>query len=65
MHTGSRREKPDSCRGLNAEKTSHGPQVSLDENDLQMAIAQKRPVHGRPVDLAKASRIIGASVITL
>jgi glucosamine--fructose-6-phosphate aminotransferase (isomerizing) len=53
------------AQGFETEQLLHGPWISLDENSVVVALAPSNSGHGRHVDLVKAARTVGASVISI
>lgn len=53
------------AQGFETEQLLHGPWVSLDENSVVVALAPGSNSHRRHVDLVKAARTVGASVISI
>jgi glucosamine--fructose-6-phosphate aminotransferase (isomerizing) len=53
------------AQGFETEQLLHGPWVSMDKESLLTIFAPKGPCHSRSVDLAKAAKTFGTSVIGL
>lgn len=53
------------AEGMGTEQFLHGPWVSLDKGSLVFVLAPRGSAHWRSMDLAKAARRVGATVVGL
>lgn len=53
------------AEGMQTEQMLHGPWVALDEESLVFVIAPRGPSHWRSLDLMRAARTVGTSVVGL